>query len=118
MRAVKVLIVEDDQDFGEVLGMLITTELPGATFTHAATSAEAIQQARTEQPDVILIDHLVPPMPAGKLVGQLRENAPDAKLFLVSGLDAPTLARVSGELGIRAFPKTRLPDLIAQLRAL
>lgn len=72
-RELKILVVDDDEDLRKiaVLTLMADTEVE-CTVLEAASGSEAIQIARAEQPDVILMDQIMPGMDGLKTVEHLR----------------------------------------------
>jgi len=66
-----VLIVEDDEDARETLSELITSY--GHHTEAAANAAEALERARSQHPDVALIDLGLPHIDGCELARQLRD---------------------------------------------
>ena len=73
MTIEKVMIVDDDED------IRLVSELAARRIGHwdvvvAATGEEALEGARSEQPDVILLDVMMPKMDGPTTLAMLRED--------------------------------------------
>jgi CheY-like chemotaxis protein len=66
----RILIVDDNVDAADTLGMLL--ELEGHEALAVYVSAEAIEQARTFKPDIVLLDIGLPGMNGYELARRLR----------------------------------------------
>jgi CheY-like chemotaxis protein len=74
----KILIVEDDQDQSEAIRLVLDKE--GYVTLSAADSAEGLAKARSEKPDLVLLDVMMPTGTEGfHFVWDLRRD-PDKKL--------------------------------------
>ena len=74
--------------------------------TQARTAGEAVSKAREAQPDVIVVDHLLPDATSEHLVPRLRAVAPESRLLLISGMPGDTLAEFADTAGVEAhLPK-------------
>lgn len=66
----KILIVDDDLDTLKLVGLLLQRQ--GYTVIAANTGAKALQKARDEQPDLILLDVMMPDMDGYEVARRLR----------------------------------------------
>ena len=74
--AKKILIVDDEQDTLSVLGKGLTAE--GYSVIEADNSGDAIDLAKSECPDLIILDVLMPGMDGGEVARRLKE-VPETK---------------------------------------
>ena len=68
----RVLIVDDDPDMVMVLGMLM--KVNGITALKAFGGVEGLEKARTDKPDVILLDIMMPDMDGYEVMKELRSD--------------------------------------------
>ena len=61
-RTPKVLAIDDNRDNLTTVGAMLREALPGCTLVTAADGARGIELARAEDPDVVLLDILMPGM--------------------------------------------------------
>jgi class 3 adenylate cyclase/CheY-like chemotaxis protein len=116
----KILVVDDAADIVEVLADLL--EAKGYTVCTAATGPEALAQIEREQPDLVLLDVMMPDMTGYEVCRKIRENP--ATMFLpvvmLTGMDA-NVERINGiEAGADDFlskPPSH-PELLARVRSL
>ena len=83
MAAMKILVVEDDQDVQFLIEAVFSMDDRFAVAAVAASAEEALETARTTEPGVIVLDHGL----AGALTGieaasRLKEVAPNAEIIL------------------------------------
>ena len=82
----RVLLVEDDVAYAElVLGML-AAELPGAELDVSATLASA-REALAARPDVVIADLSLPAVQGLEVVGALRTACPETAVLVLTGHD-------------------------------
>ncbi len=67
-----VLVVDDEQDTLNLLKMIL--ELNGYTVTTTVNSVTAVELAEEEQPDVILLDIMMPELDGFELCRMIRAN--------------------------------------------
>jgi len=69
----------------------------------AETGNQAVELAGELQPQVVLLDHLLPDADSSTLVARLREAAPGIAIALVSGMPSDLLATEAGRTGVEAY---------------
>jgi CheY-like chemotaxis protein len=69
----KVLIIDDEEDFRTVASTCLGL-LSGADVVEAASGTEGLAKAVSEQPDVILLDLMMPGMDGQETLANLRQN--------------------------------------------
>ena len=72
MNSAKILVVDDEPQIRRVLRTTLTSH--GYTVAEARTGDEALEQIRSERPDLILLDVN---MPGVRRPGDLPRNSPD-----------------------------------------
>jgi DNA-binding response OmpR family regulator len=120
-RAPRVLVVEDDGGAARFLAQAFERSgEPGSTAV--ATSHEALDVARREPPDLVLLDLDLPGAGALDLVRQLRADGATARLPILAILsEQDDLTRVRAlEAGVDGYllKPVRAPELLAYSRAL
>lgn len=68
-----ILIIDDEEDIREILSYNLTKE--GFRVLQAATGREGIEMAVREQPDLVLLDVMMPEMDGIEVCQHLRENS-------------------------------------------
>jgi two-component system alkaline phosphatase synthesis response regulator PhoP len=95
----KVLVVEDDPDAAETLQIVLEDE--GCTVVRAADAQQGLAKAKSERPDVILLDIMMPSGTEGfHFVWDLRKD-PDEQVR-----DTPiiVLTAIHGTTRLRFYP--------------
>ncbi len=98
----KVLIVEDDVDVAAALAIRLGVEFETLT---AGDGVAAMQRARSQKPDVIVLDLGLPAGDGLKVLGWLRENPELATIpvIVLTGRDGQAVRDQAAELGAAAF---------------
>jgi CheY-like chemotaxis protein len=114
-----VLIVEDDDDSREMLGELVSSF--GHRPVAAANAAEAIAQARSQLPDLALIDIGLPGVDGCELARRLRrvmDETPGLRTRLVAltGYSDGAMRESAGAAGFDAYVvKPIMPEALEAL---
>jgi CheY-like chemotaxis protein len=101
-RTLSIVVVEDDADSRDALSTLL--ELDGHRVAGAADGAEAIELARTKDPDVALIDIGLPGLDGFEVAHRIRRGA-GARPILVAltGRGQPEDQRRALDAGFDAY---------------
>jgi DNA-binding NarL/FixJ family response regulator len=84
-QPIRILLVDDDLSFLDSLEALLTDE-PGLEIVgKAASGREALTAAARAEPDVAVIDVLMPTMSGIECAQLLQERYPNARVILISG---------------------------------
>jgi CheY-like chemotaxis protein len=115
---VRVLVVDDERLIADTLSAILADH--GFSAVAAYSGEEAIRAARTQQPDIVISDVLMPKMTGVELGIRLRSEVPQARVILFSGQAATSelmrKAQADGHT-FELFPKPIHPEeLIAKLK--
>lgn len=84
----KVLIVEDNSDVRRLYAIGLNQR--GFEVKLAANGAEAVERIKTEKPDVVLLDWVMPLMDGSEVLHKLDENGSrSVPIIVISGQPAP-----------------------------
>lgn len=84
IETIRILIVDDHAVVREGLRALIDSE-PGMELAgEAADGVEAVSQARALQPDVILLDLVMPRKGGIEAIGEIKAENPDARILVLT----------------------------------
>jgi PAS domain S-box-containing protein len=72
LTGLRIVIVDDDADAAEVLGIVLTDR--GARFRAASSAAEALRLIAEERPDLLISDVGMPLMDGYELIGKVRRT--------------------------------------------
>ena len=115
----RVLVVDDERLIADSLAAILGES--GFTAAAAYSAEEALEAARTLQPDIVISDVLMPKMTGVELGIRLREEMPESRVILFSGQAATSelllKAQSAGHV-FELFPKPIHPEeLIAKLKS-
>jgi DNA-binding NarL/FixJ family response regulator len=117
---VKVLIVDDEPLFVEMLEALLAADGRIEVVGKAANGRQAVELAVTLSPDVTLMDISMPQMDGIEAVRRIREQSPDACILMLTGSSIATDVDRSRQAGAAGFLTkdriaTQLVDSILEL---
>jgi class 3 adenylate cyclase/CheY-like chemotaxis protein len=120
MTQAKILVVDDTPQNVKLLGDLLSVK--GYEVFTAASGAQALEQIEKHEPDLVLLDVVMPGMSGYEVCRKLRENPATGMLpvVMVTALD-PNLERVKGiEAGADDFLTKPInqAELLARIRSL
>jgi YesN/AraC family two-component response regulator len=99
-----VLIVDDSEDLRDLLSMVIERHPSGwRVVATAAEGEEAIAEARSTQPDLVLLDIAMPVMDGLEALPHIREAAPDAVVVMLSGYPSSTASQGALRAGAHGY---------------
>jgi two-component system, NarL family, response regulator NreC len=115
---IRVLIVDDHELLRAGLRSRLEREPGIAVVGEAGTAERAVLMARKLQPDLILLDLLLPRKSGSDVIPELAEVAPEARVLVVSSQAAPSSVRRALSAGAAGYLPKRSSDrdLIAAIR--
>ncbi|MEO6277293.1 MAG: helix-turn-helix domain-containing protein [Roseateles sp.] len=120
-RPLTLLLIEDSVHFQNLISLVVKRELPGADLHVASDGIAGLAMAGRLEPDVLLIDILLPGIDGATLITSLRSHPQFARsqLIVVTALDeaqrAPYLLALYGVPVVhKTALVTELPPLLAQ----
>lgn len=111
-----ILVVEDDRNLAETLAYNLRHE--GYETTIARTGLEAIAMARTQQPDLMLLDLMLPEMDGFDVCRAVRASSP-LPIIMITARDEEVDRILGLELGADDYvvKPFSLRELLARIRA-
>jgi CheY-like chemotaxis protein len=111
----KVLVVDDERDNADTTVMLL--EIWGHQAEAAYSADDAISKAKALDPDVVIIDLLMPDKDGFHLVNELRKHCPTAKFLAITAFARADIVRRSREAGFekvlfKPAPATALKEAV------
>lgn len=107
MEHIKILIVDDHPMMRDALKMSLSSEDDMQVIGEASNGIEALKLLESLQPDIILMDLLMPELDGLQTIERIMKHDPDAKVLVLTSMEDEervVSAIQSGALGY--FPKT------------
>jgi len=111
MSQPSLLIVDDEPGVRESLRLIFGRDF---RVCEAKTSEDAIQKAKEEKPDVVLLDIVMPGSDGLQVLKQIKEIHPDSQVIMLTALNTARTAFLSKEAG--AFDYVTKPFDVDELR--
>ncbi len=121
-RRIRVLTVDSKPLVQEGLAAMINREEDMTVVATASTGAEALDDVRREQPDVVTLDLLLTDMPGEELARQILAEFPQTRIVAITSARSHLHARRALDAGIhgylsKAAPVSELVHAIRQVQA-
>ena len=100
---VKLLIVDDEQVEREGMEAIIKRGFPDVVITQAKNGNMAIELAKKEKPDLVLIDIKMPGMSGLEAVERISENNKHTRFIMVTAFDTFDFMRQAIKLGVKDY---------------
>lgn len=115
----RILLADDHEMLRDGLCALLTREPDVEVVAHASDGEEAVQRAIALQPDVVLMDVLMPVMNGVEATRRLKQALPDTKVICLSGHPGTDQTRAVLEAGAVQCVRKNVAfrDLIQTIRA-
>jgi two-component system response regulator NreC len=116
--SIRVLIVDDHAVVRAGLALLVNAEGDMEAVGEAGSARDAILEARTAKPDVVLMDVMMPNQSGIEVVPQLLHERPEAKVLVLSMQDDPRYVREAFEAGASGYVLKEAADaeVVAAIR--
>jgi excisionase family DNA binding protein len=117
-RRPRVLLIEDSRHFQNLVSLLVRQQFPAVELHLADDGIAGLAMAGQLQPDVLLVDILLPGIDGATLITSLRSHPTFAKsrLIVVTSLDEADRAPYA--FALAGVPVVHKPRLVAELPAL
>jgi DNA-binding NarL/FixJ family response regulator len=100
---IRVLLVDDEPMFLEALRALLETDTRVVVIASAGNGMDAVALARSERPDVALVDLALPGGDGFETTRRLIAEAPPIKVVVISGLSDGSELHAAREAGAARF---------------
>jgi DNA-binding NarL/FixJ family response regulator len=115
---ISVLLVDDHELFRAALRSRLETESDITPVGEAGTAEQAVVKARSLQPDLVLLDLLLPRKSGCEAIPELKKVSPESKVLVVSSQSAPSSVRQAMTAGAAGYVAKRASDgeLVSAIR--
>jgi DNA-binding NarL/FixJ family response regulator len=103
MTLLRVLVVDDSEVIRRGVCTLLEGEPELRVVSMASDGLEAVEQAREQQPDVILLDISLPRLNGIEAARRIRRVAPESKILFLSQYDTWATAREALKTGAAGY---------------
>ncbi len=100
---IRVLIVEDEDAHFQLMKRAICKELPETSVCHASDAAECIDALDSINPDIILVDFLMPGMTGIEFLDNLKQMGCDIPVIMITGQGDERIAVQAMKLGAQDY---------------
>lgn len=114
----RVLLIEDSTHYQNLVRLVVAQRFPGLALHVASDGIAGLAMAGQLQPDVLLVDILLPGIDGATLITSLRSHPQfsRSRLIVVTSLDAGQLAPY--QFALAGVPVVHKPQLVAELPGL
>ena len=102
-KPIRVLIVDDHRLFAEALELILAGDGRIEIAGHAATGEEAIDAAKSSQPEVVLMDIAMPVMDGLEATRRIAEEVPGTAVLMLTGSNSRTDVDQAREAGAAGY---------------
>ena len=107
----RVLVVDDEPDIRRIVRLLLERDGSFEVVGEAPNGAEGVELAQQLEPDVVLLDLMMPTMGGREALPLLGKHAPRSMVVVLSALDEETEAAPTKALGAFGYlEKTALGE--------
>ena len=122
MKTLKILLVDDHSLLRLGLKTLFAYEPDFTVVGEASDGAEAILLARSNEPDIIVMDLMMPGLPATDAIREITTFLPEVKIMILTSYGTAAdihSALAAGAAGaiVKDTPNEQLPDILRRIHA-
>ncbi len=103
VRRVRVLIVDDQADFRELMRRRLESDGRFEVVGEAANGREAIELAEEHEPDTAIVDLDMPIMDGLDAIRAMRDRVPNVKSVVLSAYGADVASEAANRMGAYAY---------------
>lgn len=100
---IRVVLVDDTIEIRQLLRMRLEFDGRFNVVDEAGDGVAAVKAASDKQPDAVVLDLAMPVMDGLQAIPQIRREAPDAKILVLSGFDADQMSNEAMNRGAHAY---------------
>ncbi len=103
MKNFKILIVDNDDPFRQILKTTLRASLPTIAIDEATSGIEVLQKIDTLLPDLIFMDIRLPGEDGLKLTKKIKVTHPNIPILIISSYDKPEYRKAASYFGADRF---------------
>ena len=103
MDSLRILIVDDHETVRQCIRSLLASRASWTVCGEAANGLEAVEKAKSLEPDIVLMDLSMPVMDGIQAAGILRREVPQSEVVIVSQNDPAIVRDQSAKVGAAAY---------------
>ena len=103
MNKLRILIVEDNAPFRQILRENLQTSLPAIAIDEVADGTEVLQKVDTFLPDLIFMDIRLPGENGLELTKKIKAVYPNMIIFILTQYDTPEYQKAAFQCGADGF---------------
>jgi len=108
----KILVVDDEVDFIEVIKVRL--ESGGYDVVTSSNGEDALKKVRSEKPDAVLLDILMPGIDGLEVLRRIRKIDEDLPVYIITAFSTEERFKVANKFGASGFI-VKTDDLSKQL---
>jgi signal transduction histidine kinase/FixJ family two-component response regulator len=101
--SIKVLIIEDEEAHFQLMKRAILKQLPETSVFHAISAAACLEELDTINPDIILVDYLLPDMTGIEFLATIKRIGFDIPVIMITGQGDEGIAVHAMKLGAKDY---------------
>ena len=119
-KPISVVLADDTEEIRHLLRLALSTDDRFEVVGEASDGAQAIEVVASVRPDAVVIDLAMPVMDGLQAIPEIRKEAPDAKILVLSGFDARQMSNEALSRGAHDYVEKGgdLTDLATRLVSL
>jgi DNA-binding NarL/FixJ family response regulator len=118
---IDLLLVEDNAEFRQVIGEILSSHFSTVHIAEAADGEQAFQQIQTQHPCIIIMDIQLPGENGLELTKKIRTLYPEIAIIILTQYDLPAYREAALRYGARCFlskGSSTPNDIIASVESL
>lgn len=115
----RILLADDNKALRDDVRILLNSRPGWKVVAEADNGREALEKSRRLQPDVVIVDYIMPELDGISAIPLIRDAAPQAEIVVLTVHDAPFTVRRAVDAGARGYVvKTQIiKNLVAAVEA-
>ncbi len=103
MEAISILIADDHKLIRDTWSFILNTDTRFRVVAECSNGAEAVEQAKTKRPQIVLMDINMSPVSGLEATKQIRKVSPGSKIIGVSMHSQPAYAKKMLQIGAKGY---------------